>query len=326
MISFPRPRAARPIALLLGAGAVAVFAVAPASAAPAGHQGPKTADCSGLINIDPDGVLRGQPFDASIGMDDSNADSSVTVSVNGITVGSGNLDDSGNLLFQATMPYSVPLGDDTIKAVAYNTGCAITADVDVLAATSMSFAVDPATPLAGQPTTLRFFVSGDEGATTEGAHIDVELDGLPVGGSPAISGGVAEVSIPHGLAAGTHHIDAQFYGDYSTTGASYLSVDFAVVKAPSTLALTLAKRSIVRGDSLHGAVAVAGAHSGTVTVHSALGTQRLSIGHAGRAHFVIPAGLSVGVHHVTAHYLGTATVAASKKVSETVTVRKPAHH
>ncbi|GAA3559385.1 hypothetical protein GCM10022197_13490 [Microlunatus spumicola] len=132
-----------------------------------------------------------------------------------------------------------------------------------LVATSTTLAFDLETPVFGQPVNATATVTGAEAGT-----VQLSVDGQPVGEPVVLVDGKAGFTLPAGLTAGGHPIEAVFTpADAATYGSSTGTATLAVGKAMTRSALT------VRADEA--SVVVSAVEPGAGTPE---GTVRFTVG------------------------------------------------
>jgi hypothetical protein len=190
---------------------------------------------------------------------------------------------------------------------------------NVPAVASVVLALDPQAPTPRQPVTLTAATAN----VPDGTTVSFADNGNTIG-SGSDSGDTTTLSLPGGLGVGTHSLTASVPATNSSMSATSAAVDLVVSKTRSTIALHLARSTVVYGHSASGTVSVSGADRGTAVV--TVGGRRLSvpIDDAGNGSFRLPATLSVGKHTISAVYKGTATVARSNTVTAILAISKSA--
>ncbi|WP_038951831.1 Ig-like domain-containing protein [Aeromicrobium massiliense] len=183
------------------------------------------------------------------------------------------------------------------------------------------------TTLAG-PAPIAYGAAGTVTATvTEGATGTVSLAGLPGGAvSAPVQAGKATFTVPAGTTPGSYALTATYGGDATYAGSTSSPVTVVVRKNASALAVSAA--GVRYGTPATVRVAVKGAAgrvpTGTVTLTGPTVRASGRLDAAGRATIVLPRGLRVGTHRITAVYQGDkVAVAASRTGSVTVVKALP---
>lgn len=241
----------------------------------------------------------------------------VTFSLGSSTLGTAIADPSGKAVLSATVPADAAIGEATVKAVGAGYGLTSTGSLEVLTETSTALAIDPELPAINQPVTLTATVTGGDGGTVTFA------DGDTVLGTSVVEGGTATLAVP-GFKAGSHELVASLAKTATAQASQSGAVSFTLTKGASTIALVMASAESTFGDALKGAVAVAGADEGTVTVTVAGTPVTVRLDAQGTGRFELPATLKVGSHTVSAVFDGTDEVEASGTATADVTVVKRA--
>ncbi|MEN0129194.1 MAG: discoidin domain-containing protein [Brevundimonas sp.] len=158
-----------------------------------------------------------------------------------------------------------------------------------------------------------------QGRTPDGS-VSVRVDsGAAV--TATLAGGVADVTLPSNLAAGTHSAVISYLGDERTRPSS-VTVRFTVNKAAATVSVSATGATYGKAASVTARVTSLGkAATGSVKVEvdgKGVGTKALA---SGTAAVTLPTSLTVGRHAVRVTYLGSDT-ASTGTASTTVTVAK----
>jgi Big-like domain-containing protein len=188
---------------------------------------------------------------------------------------------------------------------------------------------DPA-PVAGEPLSFSVAVTPvAPGAGTPTGTANLSIDGHPVGGAVAVTGGVA--TIPAGaLSAGSHTISATYNGD-TNFAASSTSRSLVVGKAStSTVVFTSPNPSVTDQPVTFTATVTAvapgaGTPTGLVTFRdgtTVLGSASLAPTVGGAQASMGLSTLSVGSHVITATYAGDANDVTSTSDSVTQVVNQ----
>jgi hypothetical protein len=191
------------------------------------------------------------------------------------------------------------------------------ATVQPLAASTFTFLIAQTNPqAAGQPATLVAAVIPLGGGTPTGTVQFME--GTTVIGSAAIAGGVATIS-PTTLAVGTHLLSAKYLGNAAFAAASSppAAITIYLGTRPTTTASSLASSigtSTLGAPVTFTATVTGGATSGTVSFYSdgvPIGDAPLAVAGGSVKATLTTAGLSTGLHVVSASYLGSAGFSSS---------------
>ncbi|TCI97437.1 Ig-like domain-containing protein [Aeromicrobium sp. IC_218] len=181
--------------------------------------------------------------------------------------------------------------------------------------------------LAG-PAPLTYGAASTVTATvTEGATGTVSLSGLPGGAvSAPVQDGTATFTVPAGTVPGSYALTASYGGDATYAPSSSTPLTVVVRKNASTLAVAAA--GVRYGTAAKVLVAVKGAAgrvpTGTVTLTGPTVRATGRLDASGRATIVLPRGLRVGTHRITAVYQGDrVALAASRTGSVTVVKALP---
>lgn len=147
------------------------------------------------------------------------------------------------------------------------------------------------------------------------------LDGSTPIGTSSVSGGIATFSIDT-LAVGTHAIFAVYNGDSNNNPATSLPAVVSVTPTPTTTTLTASPQVVVNGQIVTFVATVDAVTPTGGQVAFFDGSQVIGLAPLvnGQATFDQPIN-GVGVHHVTADYLGTSNFLSSASAQAvTVTV------
>ncbi len=242
--------------------------------------------------------ITGQPATITATVSPSAATGTVNFLDNGITMGQATV--SG-----ATASISVIqslAGPHTLTANYSGDASYFTANGSITVtwknAATISLAVQPASPVAGQSASLTATLSVPSATGTVQF-----LDGATVLGTATLAGGVASFSTS-ALAAGSHTLTASYQGDALNLPVS-ASIS-ATVKNAATIGLTLSPASPVAGQSATITATVSPSlATGTVQFLdgvTVLGTGILSGGVASLS----TSALAAGSHNLTANYSGDA--------------------
>lgn len=216
-----------------------------------------------------------------------------------------------------TLPRRLAAGDHVLTATyagddTYD-GATGSATLSVAQATPTVTVQAPASVSAG--------TKAEVTVTVPDATGEVTLTGAGAAQSATLTDGTASFTLPDTLPLGTHTLSVAYAGDDNVragTGTGRV----AVVPRSSTTRLSLSVARPPYGKAVTGAVTVAGATTGTVTlaVSGAGAPRRLTLSD-GRAIFALPATLAVGSHRITATYAGAGTVGGSSTTSAVVVVK-----
>jgi len=178
-------------------------------------------------------------------------------------------------------------------------------------AASISLAVQPSSPVAGQPAAISATVS-----PSSATGMVQFLDGSTVLGTGAVSGGVASLSTSS-LVAGSHTLTASYLGD--ALNAPVSGSISATVKNAAAVTLVVLPASPVAGQSATLSAAVSPS-SATGTVQFLDGSTVLGTGAvSGGAASLSTSALVAGSHTITAVYSGDAlNLSSSGSVSVSV--------
>lgn len=245
----------------------------------------------------------------------------VTVSLNGTTVGTATLNAGG---IATVTTSTLPVGTDvlTISYPGNNNYIAsgTTATIVVSPATTQTVLASSANPQAvGQPVVLTSTVTSADPGLTGSVQF---LDGSATLGTVALNaGGVASFTTST-LAFGTHNLTAVYSGDTNHATSTSSAVTEHIVQ-PATAVLASSANPAVSGQSITFSVKVSGTASsvptGTVTFSDGgitLGTGTLDA--TGTATFTTAA-LSVGTHPIAVSYPGDANYfSTSAQLTETI--------
>ena len=174
--------------------------------------------------------------------------------------------------------------------------------------TTVTAAPSPPTVFGQGVTFTATVVASPSSVGTPTGSVQFADNGTNLGGSVALSGGVASVSTP-GLAVGGHSIVASYSSDDATflgsSGSSNQQVDMAstLTALSSTTSPSVFGQPIVLTATVGAVAPGAGTPTGSVTFAdgaTGLGTANVAGGQAA----ITTAGLSVGGHNLTASYSG----------------------
>ena len=225
----------------------------------------------------------------------------VNVTLGGTVIGSAIAAADGTVSIPATIPVTAGYGDATLTATGSGSRYSSTADISVLATTTVALSVDPAAPTIKQAVTLSADVTGDN---TEGGTVTFK-DGDDILGTGVVTDGTATLSLHGGFLAGDHELTAAF-GETGSAGSSVSNtVSITLQKNKSTIAVGLDASTYKFGQAVHGIIAVAGATEGTATVTVGSTVLSVPISAQGSGTFTIKGPLAAGTHSLTVAYGGT---------------------
>lgn len=250
-----------------------------------------------ILAVLPASPVAGQPVTITVSLSPSTATGTVQFLNNGMPMGPATIS-SGT----ASLSTALGAGQHTLTANyqgdASNLAASGSISVTCQNAATISLAVQPATPLAGQPAMITATV-----APTSATGAIQFLDGATVLGSATLSAGVASLSTSV-LTAGPHTVTASYPGDALDLPAS-ASIN-VTVKNAAALILALSPAAPITGQSATISATVSPASAtGTVQFQdgaTVLGTATLSGGVAS----ISTSALTAGSHTLTANYQGDA--------------------
>ena len=219
-------------------------------------------------------------------------------------------DDDGN---QYRAVFDSGFGSEAATTAATLSVDELVSDVDI--------EISPAAPV-GQDVT---FTAKITPATATGT-VQFELDGNPLGGPVAVSGGQAVSPAATNISAGTHSIDAEYSGDVDHSDAQH-DQDFSVTRNDSTaVIIDVDPDEITLDDEITVNVDVTPAPQGGTVQLSVDGTD-IRVPFAvdpvtGEGSGAIPAGLAVGDHDIVATFSGDDDLDGSSSAPFEISVAK----
>lgn len=241
----------------------------------------------------------------------------VTFTLGDVRLGVGVADAVGTVVLATTIPDDFATGATTVTAKGAGTGRTSEGTLKVLTETETTLSMEPETPGINEAATLTAQVTG------AGPDGTVEfLDGELSLGTADVVDGVASLEVPQGFSAGTHVLTAVLAETSSTKGSTSNVLTLTLAKDRSSIALVLASDSVVYGQGVKGAVAVANGGGGTVTVSYGRTSLDVALADDGSGSFTLPKTLSAGTYEVKAVFNGTDRVEPSAVATSPLTVTR----
>ncbi|MBW8686961.1 Ig-like domain-containing protein [Chitinophaga rhizophila] len=240
------------------------------------------------------------------------ANSTVTIIVDGSSVGTAPADASGNYTF--TMPTALSDGTHAITATATDA-----AGNTSTPSTTLNLVIDTQVPTVPTITTAKNPTNDNTPTVTGTAEanstVTIIVDGSAVGTAPANASGNYTFTMPTALSDGTHAITATATDAAGNTSAPSTTLNLVIdTQVPTVPTITTAKNPT--NDNTPTVTGTAEANS-TVTIivdGSAVGT--VTANASGTYTFTMPTALSDGIHAITA----TATDAAGNTSAPSTTL------
>ncbi len=181
--------------------------------------------------------------------------------------------------------------------------------------------VSPATPVRGQDVTF----TADVGPSTATGTVQFELDGNPVGGPVAVTGGQAVSSAVPDIAAGSHTVEAVYSGDGDHLGSDDDDTFSVTRNASTTVVVDVDPDTIVVGDDVVVDVDVTPAPQGGTVQLSVDGTDTgapITVDATTGEGSTTLSGIGVGDHTIVATFSGDDDLDDSVSTAFPITVAK----
>ncbi len=243
----------------------------------------------------------------------------VQVFLDGISVGSGTLDATGNATINvAGQTRGIKTISFTYSGDAAYRPASITTTITILTATTNTITVTPNPAVTNQPVTFQSRVTSSTGAIPAGT-VTFFVNDVPFGTPVTLdAAGLATLNIPGGFAAGTYGVNSVYNGD-ATFAVSTSTTIVTLVVADPVATSTTASAAPNPAFPLQALTLFANVASTSVLPPGSTASFTINgsnvgsalIDASGNASLALPAGLAAGTYSVAASFAGSSGFLAS---------------